>query len=180
MNSEAMTNPNSTQKITMSKGEETLLSPVGDASESSMRNANKPATAATENLPRNSSVSPMMFTAPTVRMLLKINETASHADQQKLLPSMAIMMYVLRLIHSMIFCRYHRQYCTTHAAYLMKMLSLPAFFIWCTMYATMMRMNCRSATRNEPNACESVDILDITHARKTVADKVFAKPRRGL
>jgi len=75
-----------------------------------MRNARSPATAATENFPKNSNMSPIMFTAPTVRMLLKINESASHALQQNDFPSIAIMMYVFRLIHSMIFWRYHKQY----------------------------------------------------------------------
>merc|ERR1719409_1464818 len=85
---------------------------------------------------------------------LKMSLSAWNADQQKELPSMAIMMYVLRLIHSMIFWRYHRQYCTQHAAYLMRMESLPVFLSWFTAYATMMRMNCMSATRNEPTAAE--------------------------
>ena len=103
----------------------------------------------------------MTLTAPTVARLLKMSERASIADAQNDLPSMAMRMYVLRLIHSMIFCRYHRQYCTQHAAYLTRRLSLPAFLSWCTMYATMMRINCRMATSNDPNAAEPVWYHDI-------------------
>ena len=114
----------------MSSGEDTLLSPVAYSSESSMRKARKPLQVATLSLPRKSRTSPTMFTVPTVAMLLKMSLSAWNADQQKELPSMAIMMYVLRLIHSMIFWRYHRQYCTQHAAYLMRMESLPAFLSW--------------------------------------------------
>ena len=69
-------------------------------------------------MPRKSRTSPMTLTAPTVARLLKINDSASIADAQNDLPSMAMRMYVFRLIHSMIFCRYHRQYWTQHAAYL--------------------------------------------------------------
>eukprot|EP00982_Pelagococcus_subviridis_P008239 30827-Pelagococcus_subviridis.AAC.10 len=150
MNNPARMNAKMMTKTTMSSGDETRLSPSVYSSVSRYMNAKKPDVSATPSLPRKRSTSPTMFTAPTVRMLDMMSEMASHAEKQKDLPSIAIKMYAFLLIHSRTFWRYHRQYCRQHAAYLMQQLSFPAFFILCTTYATMMRMNCRMATSSDP------------------------------
>ena len=53
----------------------------------------------------------MTLTAPTVARLLKMSRAPQSLGSQSDLPSMAMRICVLRLIHSMIFCRYHGQYC---------------------------------------------------------------------
>ena len=57
-------------------------------------------------------MSPMMPTAATAKTFFTMSANAFQADVQNDVPSMDVMMYARRLIHSMIFCKYHKQYST--------------------------------------------------------------------
>ena len=77
-----------------------------------MPNAMTPEPRQTTNLPRKSMMSPTMLTVATLMMFLTRSAKPFHAEVQKDVPSMAVMMYALRFNHSMHFCKYHKQYST--------------------------------------------------------------------